>query len=233
MTDPARDPEAWMRDGWATIRSVQPPASLAENLRQGIRSTPQRRLGRRPRPGLLGLVAVLAITVVALGGIVLRGAPVASPAASAGGSVPSASLPLPPPDTGALGRLWTHDGEQVPFYVLGLQPGPGHCGWDGILFLTMSIQLGQRAETADDEFQYVRDPTNRWVAEPTDGSGWMTLGRFEPSVAKPADAVFTGYTYPDGMELWRSEAASNALIFLRRGDIWEQWPRSRTPIACM
>ena len=96
----------------------------------------------------------------------------------------------------------------------------------------MSITLGQPSMSSDDLLEYVRDLSNRWVAEPAEGQEAMTLGRFEPSVAKPVDAVFTGYVYDDGMELWRSDAATNALVFLRRGDIWEQWPRSRIPIAC-
>ena len=165
--------------------------------------------------GLLGLVAVVAAVLVL------------------GGRPRPSGAPLPPPDTGKLGKLWSYNGQQVPWNVLSLSPGPGHCGWDDVLFLRMSIHLGQPSMSSDTDLEYVRDPANRWVAEPTDDSGWMTLGRFEPSVPKPADAVFTGYVYVDGMELWRSDAASNALVFLRRGETWEQWPRSRTPIACM
>ena len=80
---------------------------------------------------------------------------------------------------------------------------------------------------------YVRDPQNRWTTEPIYADQPITLGRFEPSVSKPADAVFTGYVYADGMELWRSEAATSEVVFMRRGDIWERWPRSPIPIACV
>jgi hypothetical protein len=170
------------------------------------------------RSVLLGL-AVVALVVAAV--LVLGGRP-PSPVAA----------PLPPPDTGKLGKLWSFNGEQVPWNVLSLAPGPGHCGWEDVLFLRMSTRLGQPTMSSDDLLEYVRDPENRWAAEPPEGQEAMTLGRFEPSVPKSADAVFTGYAYDDGMELWRSDAATNALVFLRRGDTWEQWPRSRTYVAC-
>jgi hypothetical protein len=142
------------------------------------------------------------------------------------------ALPLPPPDTGTYGRPWTLNGQIVPYNVLRLDQGSQHCGWEDITFLNMNKKLGEPTLMADDGFEYVRDPQNRWAKEPTPPEETMTLGRFEPSVQKPADAVFTGYTYFDGMELWRSESATADFVFLRRGDIWEQWPRSRSPIGC-
>ena len=147
--------------------------------------------------------------------------------------VANVTLPLPQPDAGTYGRPWTRNGEIVPYNVLRLDRGPGHCDWQDITFLTMHKNLGQPTLMADDGYGYVRDPENRWAREPIPPDEFMTLGRFEPSVSKPRDAVFTGYVYFDGMELWRSESATIDFVFLRRGDIWEQWPRSRSPIACV
>jgi hypothetical protein len=155
--------------------------------------------------------------------------PTPSPGMSPG---ESRSLPLRAPETGSYGRPWSMNGRIVWYDVLRLDAGPGHCGWEDITFLRMSKNLGEPMLMSDDAFEYVRDPQNRWAKEPTPPEQSMTLGRFEPSVPKPADAVFTGYVYFDGMELWRSEAVGTDFVFLRRGDILEQWPRSRSPIAC-
>ncbi|MDO8485750.1 MAG: hypothetical protein Q7S35_12490 [Candidatus Limnocylindrales bacterium] len=102
-----------------------------------------------------------------------------------------------------------------------MAPGQEHCGYDALLLLTTANRLGERALTSDDARQYVRDPINEFA----------TIGRFEPSVARPADAVFTGYIY-DGMELWVSPEAGDDVVFMARGGIWEQWPRARELFAC-
>jgi hypothetical protein len=151
----------------------------------------------------------------------------------AGSTDASPDLPLPPPDTGKLGRPWFFDGEIVPPYVLSLEPGPGHCGWDDMLLLGMNRELGQPKGSEATDVQYVRDPRNRWAPGSTNPAPNATLGRFEPSVTPPADIAFTGYTYVDGMELWRSASATDALVFLRRGDVWEQWPRLQLLAGCM
>jgi hypothetical protein len=112
-------------------------------------------------------------------------------------------------------------------------PRPGHCGWEDVLFLRMNVELGQPMGAAETTLEYVRDPLNRWAAEPTDHTDVMTLGTFKPSVTPPDGVAFSGYAYADGMELWRSDRATDALVFLHRGDIWEQWPRMKTLIGCM
>lgn len=142
---------------------------------------------------------------------------------------PGVTVLSPPAATEWPGRAWLHDGQRVDTNILSLSLGPAHCGWERILFLRMSRRLGEPTVTSDDLLEYVRDPENRW-AGPNE-SVVRTLGRFEPDVPRPPDAMFTGYVY-DGMELWRSNAGTNAIVYLRRADIWEQWPRSEVPIAC-
>ena len=65
------------------------------------------------------------------------------------------------------------------------------------------------------------DPANRFD----------TVGRFEPSVDKPPDAVFSGYNY-GSMELWTSAATGAAALFMARDGVWERWPRAREQFAC-
>jgi hypothetical protein len=137
---------------------------------------------------------------------------------------------LPPPETAAWpGRQWSFNGRSVPTTVISLFTGPEHCDMEEILLLHFDRQLGRPNAIAATLLEYVRDPENRWF-QPTSGE-FVTLGRFEPAVPRPSDAVFTGYRY-EGMELWQS-VATDAHVYLQRGDTWESWPRTRTLIGCV
>ncbi len=232
MSDPSRDRGDPLERAWQPLRSTEPPESLYQAMRQGIRETPQRPGQARIARSLGALAAVLGVAAIVVGGALWSARPVgpgtAPPASQPGTAPPALILSAPVP-----GKLWSFKGQQVPWNVLSLAKGPGHCGWENVLFLGMNSRLGEPTMSSDDLMEYVRDPSNAWATASDRPDAPRTLGRFEPSVPEPADAVFTGYVYHDGMELWRSEAATDDVAFLRRGDVWERWPRSAEPIACM
>jgi hypothetical protein len=249
MRNAGRDRGDPLDTAWQRLRLAEPPESLYESVHYRVLETPQRHTQPRIAGSLAGLAAALTIAVVLVGGAVWGGRPAvpgtgptasstepsASPSPS--GPDPTASPPGPDPSNSGLpppvpGQVWSRDGQKVPRNVLSLRRGPEHCGWEKVLFLGMSSRLGQPNMSSDDLMEYVRDPLNVLVPAADHPDVPRTLGYFEPSVSRPADAVFTGYVYPDGMELWRSEAATSDTVFLRRGDIWERWPRSASPIAC-
>lgn len=134
---------------------------------------------------------------------------------------------LPPP---TVGYRWSRNETQVGADVISLDAGPEHCEMQSILFLRFHRTLGAPLRSFADAREYVRDPTNRW-APGASNIGWSTVGRFAPSIPRPANALFTGYVNAHGMELWRLPTES-AWVLLRRGDTWEQWPASREPVGC-
>jgi hypothetical protein len=243
MNDPSLDRGDPLERVWRALRSAEPPEFLYHAIRQGIRETPQRLGQARLASNLAGLAAVIGIVAIVVGGALWSARPVGpgiTSSASPSATAPPASSPatFPPgwdPSAPQPGKLWSKDGQLVPWNVLALAGGPEHCGWGHVLFLRMDARLGEPNRSVIDLMEYVRDNTNAWAtasADPENPDAPRTVGRFEPSVRRPADAVFTGYVYADGMELWRSEAAGTDAVFLRRGDVWEQWPRSAVPIAC-
>lgn len=180
--------------------------------------TAPRLVGALPSSVVGRSFAVLVLVVTAA-----CGSPTPSPSVST--SAPSASaarVALPPPQARAYpGNPWIFQGQRVPTDVLSLTVGPDVCGYGGLLLLTMANHLGQPALTSDDARQYVRDPDNQFA----------TIGRFEPSVDRPSDAVFSGYRY-GSMELWTSGEAGEDVVFMGREGIWERWPRARELFAC-
>lgn len=169
---------------------------------------------KRLLPFGMGLVVVVVVgAAVAFSGVLS-----AKPTASA---VPEAPLPSAPPATSWPGFPWTFRGSRVDPAVITLSPAPKGCGLGSVLLLTMSRQLGQPAVSPDDVHQFVRDPARKVAA----------VGRLEASGQGPADGFFTGYQYGT-IELWFSAAAGSDFVFLRRGEIWEKWPRTSEKVAC-
>jgi hypothetical protein len=181
-------------------------------------------VSRRPGPVARLLIGVVAILAVA-GLSTVASLPAPPPASQPAAEVPDVVLP-PPPAREWPGEPWTRNGERVPTTVMSLRLGPGHCGWDDAVFLTFHRQIGAPVRMLTDALQYIRDPRERFE----------TLGPFEPSVARPADAVFTGYLYGP-IELWLSPSVGADAVFVRRadigpGDVWERWPRAPDPPGC-
>jgi hypothetical protein len=129
---------------------------------------------------------------------------------------------LPPPVAREYpGDPWTFQGQRVPSDVIALTLGPEVCGYGDLVLVSMGKILGQPALTSDNARQYVRDPANQFD----------TIGRFEPSVERPRDAVFSGYRY-GSMELWTSIDVGADAVFMARDGVWERWPRARELFAC-
>jgi hypothetical protein len=67
-------------------------------------------------------------------------------------------------------------------------------------------------------YEYVRDPGGLFLAE-----HWITVA-WDGEARLPADAASTGWTNGN-IELWTSESASDAAVFIVRGGTVERWPR--------
>ena len=93
----------------------------------------------------------------------------------------------------------------------------------GVLLLTTGWPIGQRYTTDRDARQYVRDVGDRLAGR--------TVTMFEPSVALPSDAAFTGYRYGFD-ELWISPTTADRAVYMVRGDVVEKWPRVTEFVAC-
>jgi hypothetical protein len=158
------------------------------------------------------------LVVVIVIGVALSGAFGAKPVAS---TAPAAELPSPPPATSWPGFPWTFRGSAVDRTVITLAPAPTSCKLDGVLVLTMGKRLGEAPATPADARQFVRDT----------GHAVSTVGRLEASPSGPSDGFFTGYQYGT-IELWLSASAGSDYVFLKRGNVWEKWPRVSTPLTC-
>jgi hypothetical protein len=114
-------------------------------------------------------------------------------------------------------QVWTDDaGVRVPTSEVVSWPGPEHCDWQDLTFLTLGD--GDR----DSARQYVGDG-------PAGDLQTLLLTTYAASVPLPADAEDAGYRR-DGLELWLTE---DAAYLVAPGDAGgERWPRAREPIAC-
>ncbi len=108
--------------------------------------------------------------------------------------------------------LWlSADDVVVPTGRIFSRPGPGHCGWEDVTFLHFEDQL------------YLRDPKGVLADS--------TIGRFDPDIALPAEAIDTGFHTPE----WRLFTVSGAdAVFVRTpvGGV-ERWPRTRDEVGCL
>ena len=106
--------------------------------------------------------------------------------------------------------IWTDaSGKPVSTETIRSNPGPGHCGWDSVIFLAVDGNV------------FFRDPS-RVMRE------WTTTA-FDPDSPKPSAAIDTGFQ-SDGWSLWLDPAGDAYLVASER---IERWPRSTDPgIGC-
>lgn len=111
------------------------------------------------------------------------------------------------------GTVWRGaDGRPATTDIVYSEKGPGHCGWDQTVFLTLG----------PDGIQYIRDPLGDLADE--------TVMAFDPDVALPDDAIDTSLRN-DKWHLFT--VPSGSAVFMRTGDgTYERWPRAREPIGC-
>lgn len=111
----------------------------------------------------------------------------------------------------------------MPFGSITLTAGPSQCGFDSLALMTMGWPLGTVPKNDMFARQYIRDPGNRFSDQ--------TMVAFEENAALPPDAFDTGYRYGSD-ELWVSIESVDQMVFVRRGDRVERWPRARELFAC-
>ncbi len=89
-------------------------------------------------------------------------------------------------------------------------PGPGHCGWDSTVFLTMR------------GVQYFRDPLGVLTKE--------SIGRFKADTKLPEDATDTGFH----TKRWRifTVPAGDAVYVKTSTGTVERWPRAKEEVGC-
>jgi hypothetical protein len=145
-----------------------------------------------------------------------------------GGSVdPADAAPgtaLPAPETAPFpGQPWMRNGQPAVAGSITLVQGPEHCGWGSSTFLTVGWPLGAVPRDSTQARLYVRDPDHLFADR--------TLAPYNPSTTLPDGAFDTGYRYGTD-QLWMDQASDDALVYVLRGDIVEQWPRGRDDIGC-
>jgi hypothetical protein len=115
-------------------------------------------------------------------------------------------------------RVW-HDqqGDPVPISTITHYPGPEHCDWQDITFLTMG----------DGRTQYLGgDGTNEFA-----GLDLLTT-TYDGEADLPADATDTGYEYDD-WHLWLAADRSAAYVVgVDDPSQVERWPAAKDEIAC-
>jgi hypothetical protein len=93
--------------------------------------------------------------------------------------------------------------------------GSDHCGWQGVEFLELTYQHGERA-------QYVRDVSGR--LSPTPMAGYQAV------VERPDTAADTGWRDTSKRELWLSQQQEAAIV--NSSGSWELWPRTPYTMGC-
>jgi hypothetical protein len=115
-------------------------------------------------------------------------------------------------------RVW-HDphGDPVPVSTITHYPGPEHCDWQDITFLSMG----------DGRTQYLGgDGTNEFA-----GLDLLTT-TYDGDAALPGDATDTGYEYND-WHLWLAADRSAAYVVdVDDPSRVERWPAAKDEIAC-
>lgn len=113
---------------------------------------------------------------------------------------------------GELGvEVWQDaDGRRVPVSVVRSAPGPEHCGWESVTFLTVEGN------------GYVRDPDGVFSAD-------FEVAEFDGDAELPVDAVDTGYSLA-GQRIWL--AADGSVAFVVEPDRVEAWPSPGEPFGC-
>lgn len=125
---------------------------------------------------------------------------------------------LPASVTDALGIQVWHDasGNRIPVAKIESYPGPDHCDWQNITFLTLDTESGER--------QYLRDTTG----ELRD----FLATTFDDSSSVPKRATDTGFER-DGRRLWLHPNGTAAyLVDKTNPEDVERWPAANEPVAC-
>lgn len=107
--------------------------------------------------------------------------------------------------------LWLDaDGHLAPSGEIFSRLGPGHCGWEEIIFLHL------------DRDQYLRDPEGLLADQ--------TVGPFRTVDSLPADAIDTGLHTPDRRLF---TVADGGFVYIRNKDgTIERWARAKDTIGC-
>jgi len=104
----------------------------------------------------------------------------------------------------------------IPVAKIESYPGPDHCDWQNITFLTLDTESGER--------QYLRDTTG----ELRD----FLATTFDDSSSVPKRATDTGFER-DGRRLWLHPNGTAAyLVDKTNPEDVERWPAANEPVAC-
>lgn len=120
--------------------------------------------------------------------------------------------------TDALGiQVWEDAaGDRVPVANVQSYPGPEHCDWQDITFLTLDTENGER--------QYLRDTTGELRQ--------MLTTTFDASATLPEQATDTGFER-DGLRLWVHPNGTAAYLVDKTNPAnVERWPAAKERVAC-
>lgn len=118
---------------------------------------------------------------------------------------------LPRSYTDSIGlQVWSDaHGKEVPTKVLHARPGPEHCDWQSMIFLTIG--------------------KHTWVRQPQEGLDDFFADPYDPHTTVPADAIDTGYQH-EGDHLWL--AADKRFAYVGQREDAEAWPREVRLLGC-
>ena len=120
--------------------------------------------------------------------------------------------------TDALGiEVWKDaTGDRVPVTKIQSGPGPEHCNWQDITFLTLGTENGER--------QFLRDTTGELRQ--------MLATTFDASATVPKQATDTGFER-HGRRLWlHREGMAAYLVDTNNPKKVERWPATKERVAC-
>ena len=107
-----------------------------------------------------------------------------------------------------------------------LSPGPSHCDWESVQFLSVLWPLGGVVTG------YYSDAIRQYVWDPTGSHGFDLAGLPQRDATPPPDAAFTGYRH-GRVELWFADSDANSFAYMRQADgSFERWPRSMRLNGC-
>ena len=114
-------------------------------------------------------------------------------------------------------QVWRDaSGNRIPVAKVESYPGPEHCDWQNITFLTLDTKSGER--------QYLRDVTGEFRD--------ILATTFDASSAVPKQATDTGFQR-DGRRLWLHPNGTAAyLVDKTNPEDVERWPAAKKPVAC-
>jgi hypothetical protein len=125
---------------------------------------------------------------------------------------------LPDQVTSALGIQVWHDasGNRIPVAKIESYPGPEHCDWQDITFLTVDTKSGERL--------FVRDSTGEL--------GDLLVTAYDAVSTLPKHAIDTGFER-GGRHLWLHPNGTAAYLVRRTSpESVERWPAAKQRVAC-